>query len=224
MRSFQKACLYTFLICGVIAAIVETSSIAKAAMISPLAESKNAFSNMSSDKRFQYAMRTVLRHEGGLSNDKADSGSWTRYGISLRFLKGENLDVNGDGRIDKEDILHLTLTEADAIYYKDFYIRNHYDQIKNEEILTKILDFSINAGSYQCNKIVKRALNRITDTPVAINGELDAQTIKLINSSSPKVLYSALVAEEESFYFAIVKKNPHLSVFLHGWLIRCNDL
>ena len=183
----------------------------------------SASANMSSDKRFQYAMKTVLRHEGGLSNDKNDAGSWTRFGVSLRFLREEHLDVNGDGVISKDDIIHLTLTEADNIYYKDFYKRNHYDEITNEHILTKVLDFAVNAGSGQANKILKRAINRIVSEPISVNGSLDKKTIQIVNLLDPAALYSAFVTEQEDFYLSIVKKNPHLRVFLRGWLVRCND-
>lgn len=205
MLNLRKTFLSLFAFFAIVASIIESSG------------------SLHADSKFDIAMKTVIRHEGGLSNDKSDPGGISRYGISLRYLKGEHLDVNGDGKVDKEDIIHLTLTEADKIYYKDFYQRNHYDQIKDQHILTKILDFSINAGSYQCNKIVKRALNRILSSQMEVNGTLDDYTIKRINQANPTVLYSALVSEEENFYYAIVRKNRHLEVFLKGWLIRCND-
>ncbi len=188
-----------------------------------VASSSDAFSDMSSDKRFQYAMKTILRHEGNYSDDSLDPGGATRWGISLRYIREEKLCENNDCKGDKNEIINLTQTEADEIYYKDWYLRNKYNQIKNEDILTKIMDFSVNAGSGQSSKLVKRAINRISSEKIPVNGIMDKQTIQIINLIEPSALYSALVNEETEFYLSIVKRNPELKKFLRGWLTRAND-
>lgn len=180
-------------------------------------------STSASDKRFNVAMRTVLRHEGGLTNSKNDKGGITNYGISLRFLKAEHIDPNADGLIDSDDIIHLTKKEADKIYYKEFFTRNHYDKILSQTITTKVLDFAINAGASQANKLIKRSINRISSEPVKVDGIMDEATIDIINFIEPSVLYSTLIAEEEDFYKTIVKRSPSLKVFEKGWLARCRD-
>lgn len=188
-----------------------------------IVSSSDAFSDMSSDKRFQYAMKTVLRHEGGLSNDKNDPGGITAYGISLRYLKSAHIDPNGDGKEDASDIIHLTLTEADSIYYKEWYKRFHYDKIINEDILTDLLDFSINAGQCQASKIVKRAINDVTNGNIKVDCSLDQKTIDMINLIEPVVLHAALNQEEEDFYRDLVKRHPPLKCFLKGWLKRAAE-
>lgn len=185
--------------------------------------STSVHSDMSSDKRFQYAMKVILKHEGGLGNSKYDSGSWTNYGISLRYIKSIHLDINHDGKEDKNDIIQLTLTEADSIYYKNWFLKYHYDKIKNEDILTDIFDFSVNAGGSECHKLIKRAINDITNDGIEVNGTLDQKTIDMINLIEPVVFHSALQQEQEDFYRGIVKRNPHLRIFLSGWLKRIGD-
>lgn len=175
------------------------------------------------DSKFNVAMQTVLRHEGKFSDDTHDPGGATSWGISLRYLREEKLCENGDCLGDKNEIINLTQTEADSIYYKNWYLRNRYNQIESQTILTKILDFSINAGASQCHKLVKRAINRIMGRNIPVNGEMDTATIKMINSIEPSVLYSAFISEEEQFYRDIVKRNPELKRFLRGWLTRCYD-
>lgn len=177
----------------------------------------------SSESKFQYAMKIVYKHEGGLSNDKYDKGLITKYGISLRYLKLEKLDVNRDGKISKDDIIHLTRTEADEIYYKEWYIKNKYDQIDNKDILTDVLDFSINVGASQCHKTLKRAINKVVIESIAVNGEFDRQTIEIVNLIEPVVLHDAFNAEQERFYRDLVKRRPELKVFLSGWLRRAAD-
>lgn len=209
MVTFRKAFLYVLLICGIFAAIIETTPVAKAVL---------------PDSKFQKAMITVLRHEGGYTDDAKDPGGATNWGISLRFIREEKLCENNDCKGDKNEVINLTKTEADEIYYKDWYIKNRYYEIKSQIIMTKVLDFSINAGSSQANKLIKRTINRISKIKTPINGLMDNETIELINHLEPSILYSGLVTEEEDFYLDIVKRNPELRKFLRGWLTRANDL
>ena len=183
----------------------------------------DAKSKDASDKRFDIAMQTVLRHEGGLSHDKNDPGGYTKYGISLRFLKDSKIDPNGDGVEDKEDIIHLTQTEADKIYYNKFWIKGHYDKIGDRRVAAHLFDFGVNAGLSQSAKLSKRAINRILTTPIIVDGIMDAKTIQIINHLVPSVFLSAFNAEEEDFYLGIVKRHPQLKCFLKGWLNRIND-
>jgi lysozyme family protein len=175
------------------------------------------------DSKFQYAMKTVLKHEGGLSNNKKDPGGITKYGISLRYLQNEKFDLNGDGEINKDDVIQLTQTEADTIYYKEWYIKHRYNEIIDKDILTDVMDFSINAGASQCHKTLKRAINSIISDKIEVNGEFDDQTIEIVNLIEPVVLHDALNQEQEKFYRSLVKKNPSLSVFLDGWIKRSRD-
>ena len=40
---------------------------------------------------FEAAIPTILRHEGGFSNDPQDVGGATNFGVSLRWLKAQGL-------------------------------------------------------------------------------------------------------------------------------------
>ncbi len=175
------------------------------------------------DEKFIYAMKAVIKHEGGYSDSKHDSGGPTKYGVSLRYLKIENIDINGDGIISKDDVIHLTKTEADKIYYKEWYKKNRYNEIENKDILTDIMDFSINVGATQCHKILKRAINKLINEPIEVDGYFDTNTIDIVNLIEPIVLKDSLNKEQEWFYRSLVKKNPDLNVFLSGWLRRSAD-
>ena len=193
------------------------------ALISSCSLTPSNADSMPTRDRFNLAMRTVLRHEGGLSNNKSDPGGITNWGISLRYLKQAHIDPNGDGKEDANDIIHLTLTEADNIYYKQWFEKYHYGDIKNQAVMTDVLDFSINAGASQCHKVVQRAINSISKTKVPVNGVLGQSTIALMNSLNSVQLHQAINTQQKDFYRSIVKRNPHLKVFLKGWILRSNE-
>ena len=182
--------------------------------------SSNAQSMIHQQSNFDFAIHVVMQHEGGLTNSKGDPGGETNWGISLRFIKDEHICENGDCKGDANEVIHLTQTEADQIYYFNWWKKFHYDKIKDKFVATKIMDFSINAGSSRAHRIAKQALNSIHGKFFVVNGELDDRSIALINATEPAVMMDALRAEEAKFYRDIVKRNPSLRPFEKGWLKR----
>ena len=174
------------------------------------------------DERFQYAIRVVLEHEGGLSNDKADPGGITRYGISLRFIKAEKLDINGDGIISKDDIIDLTKVKADTIYYKYFWNKYRFNEIYNEIIATKAFDMAVNSGPSQSTKLLKKAINKVISEPLSIDSTLDDETIDIINNIDCERLHRAMIAVEKDFYLQLIKEHPAFVEFKNGWLKRAS--
>lgn len=222
MNSFRKACIGVFLFCGLVAVIVETapkSAMPSVVHISPLVKKAPE----SPEERFKYAVGVVLKHEGGLSNDKDDRGGITKYGISLRFLKSENLDIDDDGDVDKDDIIHLDLAEADEIYAKFWWNRFHYNNINDLMLATKIFDTSVNMGASQCHKILKRAMNHLVDIPIVETGDLNASTIALVNRLNSNDLLENFRTEEKDVYMQIVERNPRMKTFLNGWIHRAEE-
>lgn len=174
------------------------------------------------DERFNFAVSVVLDHEGGLSDNKADPGGITKYGISLRFIKSEKLDLNGDGVISKEDIINLNKAKANSIYYKYFWVKYHFDEIDNQIIATKAFDMAVNSGGSQSIKLLKRAINKIISEPVTIDSTLDDETIDIINNIDCDRLHRAMVAVEKDFYLQIIKEHEQFAVFKDGWMKRAS--
>lgn len=173
---------------------------------------------------FIYAMQFVLKHEGGLSNDKDDPGGISRYGISLRFLKETHLDINNDGVVDKNDVIQLTLTEADSVYLNDWWLKYHYNLIKNRDVAAKIFDTSVNIGASRTHIFVKKAMNNMLRSFVTVNGNLTTDEIGILNSLNKDKFIANFITLQENYYIAIVQKNPHLRVFKKGWVSRAKDL
>lgn len=62
----------------------------------------------------------VRRWEGGYQNDPNDIGNWTGCKRGVGELKGTNWGISACS-YPKLDIINLTLAEADAIYFRDYW-------------------------------------------------------------------------------------------------------
>lgn len=182
--------------------------------------------------QFENAIETVLRHEGFYSNDAADPGGATKYGVSLRFLRslGEDLgDVDRDGDIDIEDIKALTLEGAIAIYRREWWDKYLYAEIRDERLATKILDLSINMGAGQAHKLVQAAANR-AKPGLAVDGKLGSKSFQIINSLPPEILLRLMADEAAGFYVKLtLTRIRNMGVeeggkYLRGWIRRAYAL
>lgn len=176
-------------------------------------------------ERFDYAVKPVFEHEGLFSNNPADPGGATNYGISLRFLKNHGIDINDDGQIDLMDVKSLTPQKAKAIYKKYWWDKYHYEAINSLAIATKILDMAVNMGAEQATKLVQRAANYCGHNLV-VDGILGAKTLAAINEISQhnreQDFMDEIIDEQKWFYEHLAEEKPALKVFLKGWLRRAS--
>jgi lysozyme family protein len=170
---------------------------------------------------FDRCIPVVLIHEGGFTDDKHDSGGATKYGISLRFLKGLK-DVDGDGFLDGDinkdgivnalDAQELTKDQAILLYHQYFW-DEWYDQIACPQLVLHIFDMAVNASPRRAHILIQDIVG------VKKDGIMGSNTIRAINNNV--VFIAELYADaRKKYYNSIVKKNPALSKFINGWLNR----
>ena len=167
---------------------------------------------------FELALPTVLLHEGLCCNDPKDSGGMTHYGISLRFLKSldaQEGDLNGDGKIDAEDIQSLNLEQATQLYRTEFWEHYNYSAIENQLLATKVFDLSVNLGPYPAHRSLQRAVRAVSSQPLREDGVLGPLTLMTANALNPTVLLAALRSEAAGYY-----RSLHRPRFEQGWLNR----
>lgn len=73
------------------------------------------------DDVFEKAHEFVQRWEGGYCDDAGDPGGATKYGVSLRFLRSEGYDIDGDGDVDVDDVKAVTKAKARELFRKHFW-------------------------------------------------------------------------------------------------------
>lgn len=175
---------------------------------------------MTTEEKFQYCIKIVLEHEGGLSNDKRDPGSTTKWGVSLRFLRTIGMDINDDGDITSEDIHALTKPGAIQIYRKEWWNKYKYDRFKCIEVVSKVFDLAVNMGSISSHKILQRSANDFTREKLVIDGNLGPKTMAVVNSLEPLSLRRALRTFSKERYLQILAENPNMEWARNGWINR----
>lgn len=177
-------------------------------------------------ERYDYAVEFVLKHEGGLVDHKKDPGGITNMGVSLRFLKGAGIDIDGDGDCDEDDIRCLTREQAKEIYKKEFWDKNRYEAINEIEIAKKVFDISVNAGARRAHRIVQSAANCFLQDKLAVDGILGGMSFGAINkicsTGKAKELYREIQHQQKKFYSNLIAAKPELRVFQKGWMNRAN--
>lgn len=173
---------------------------------------------------FDQAFQVVLKHEGSYTNDPDDTGGATKYGISLRYLRTQhtiNADENHDGLIDDRDVFMLSLSDAKSIYYHEFWLRNRYNLIGNNDVAIKIFDLCVNMGGPAANKIFQRAINStVGNTLCMVDGVIGPKTLSLSRMLDPGDLLKSIRNCAADYYEKIVENNPKMKKYLNGWMTR----
>ena len=173
---------------------------------------------------FYKAINYVLENEGGLSDHPADPGGTTKYGISLRFLKSEGIDLNKDSTIDVKDIYYLDLLTAKEIYKKYFWDPNKYGSIEDQGLATKVFDLAVNMGSKNANRILQRSINTTGKFDIQTDGVIGSKTINAANGCAATFIQDVMRVEAGLYYNQLIVNKPSLSVFRNGWMNRANKM
>lgn len=167
---------------------------------------------------YERAIAVLLAHEGDFTDHPSDPGGETNFGISLRFLKGVGLDVDGDGVIGPDDIRKLSRADAVSLYRREWWDRHGYDRLP-DDIAIKVFDLAVNMGARQAHKLLQRACHAC-GSAISEDGVLGPVTIAAARTIAADALLPALRSEAAGFYRALVAARPDLNPFLNGWIRR----
>jgi lysozyme family protein len=159
---------------------------------------------------FYKAIDHVLKNEGGYVNDPVDAGGETKYGISKRSYPNINIAM-------------LTEEAAKQIYRRDFWDANNLEQIKDQEVATKLLDMAVNMGASRAAKILQQVLANDFRASVGIDGVIGRLTIKETNRQDGLQVLKYLRGRCIQFYTELAERKPEMQRFLKGWLTRAKQ-
>jgi lysozyme family protein len=145
---------------------------------------------------FDRAFDTLIGHEGGYVNHRADPGGETKFGISKRSYPGE-------------DIQAMTIERAREIYARDFWGPAGCDAMPDVAKL-QVFDTAVNSGVGTAIRLVQRAVG------VTVDGELGPHTLQAIGSM-PAARFIARFNAHRLEYMAGLQTWPS---FGRGWARR----
>lgn len=149
---------------------------------------------------FDKAFALTVGLEGGYSNNPADPGLETKYGISKRAHP--DVDINA-----------LTLDQARDIYRRDYWTPAYCDDMP-ERIGHLMFDAAVNHGVTAAIKLLQRALR------VADDGVYGVVTRGQLLARDTGETASLLMAER-AVYMTTCSAWP---TFKRGWLKRCFEI
>ena len=145
---------------------------------------------------FDQAFEKLIGHEGGYSNNPADPGGETRYGISKRAYPLEN-------------IKGMTLERAKVLYLRDYWGPAGCDAVP-DGVKFDLFDMAVNSGPVTAIKTLQRAVGATPD------GLLGPLTLQAVNSMPAPRLVARLNGHRLDL-MADLKSWP---VFGRGWAKR----
>jgi lysozyme family protein len=173
---------------------------------------------------FKEAFRRTLGHEGGYSDDPDDNGNWTGGKKGVGELKGTKFGISA-ASYPAIDIKALTIEQASALYYRDFWRPLGLDEIPNLDIACEIFDTAVNTGTGTAVRIAQRSVKFLGED-IAVDGKPGSDTIKALvrwSKKDPQSLFKALNGYQFMRYAEIVETSPKQGKFSCGWLKRIQE-
>lgn len=174
--------------------------------------------------------RAIVAREGGFVNDPDDPGGATKHGLSLRALKGLGKDLNGDERIDVQDIHAVTPELAQRIFIETYFRRPRICDLP-QILQPTVFDMYVNAGA-NAVKILQRLLMQIGQN-VVVDGVIGPKTIAAAEAATalaPDHIVDAYGIARRNYYLRIADRRPASRKYVcrrdggkGGWIIRAEE-
>jgi lysozyme family protein len=178
----------------------------------------------------QKALAVVLANEGFYSNNSADPGGETLYGIARRAhpewpgwtwvdtyrrIAGQAGAAGAfpENMRGKADLLRMA---------GDFHLGNfwRFDGVRSDDVATKLFDRAVNHGLAGAVREAQQGLQRLVAGPVVVDGKWGPNTEALVNAVEPEKLLPALRVEWLVTEMREIAGNPALLEFARGWIRR----
>lgn len=160
--------------------------------------------------------------EGGYSNDPADSGGETIWGVTVAVARA--FGYAGPMR-------DMTQEQAKAIYRTRYWTQPRFDQVArySTPVAYEMLDTGVNMGQTIAGKFLQRALNVLNNGGTAfpdltVDGAVGKMTLyaletylKSRGATGEKTLLKMLNAQQSVRYIDLAESRPKDERFQYGW-------
>jgi lysozyme family protein len=163
--------------------------------------------------RFNDCLAFTLKEEGGYSNNPADHGGATNYGVTQATY--DNFRV-GQG-LPQQPVSMITLDETTQIYYSGYWVPSKAGQLPQPVDLC-VFDTAVNSGASRAGMLLQAAVGVLQD------GIVGRDTLTAVNAMPALAVATQFCDQREAFLRGIVSRDPTQARFLNGWVNRINDL
>lgn len=164
------------------------------------------------DSTFLNIVARTLDAEGVLSDNAADRGGITKYGVTIPTMT-EYLGRQAT----PSDIRALTRDTAIDVYYKLYWLRPKINSLP-PALAEVVFDFAVNSGRGRAIKALQHAVG------VPEDGNLGPQTVAQVELIIARVglrrFCNEYVIARGHFLMRLVQSDPSQLPFLDGWFER----
>lgn len=168
---------------------------------------------ISEQERFTRCLKALLRHEGGYVDHPRDPGGATNLGVTLGTARAYQLDVDGDGDVDKDDVRLLTPETAAPVYREGYWLKCRCDKLP-AGVDYMVFDLAVNSGTNRAVRYLQRAVGAVED------GQIGPKTLATVATRLPSQILFEMMDEREDFYRAL----PTFNTFGRGWIRRLDEV
>jgi lysozyme family protein len=180
--------------------------------------------------RVRQMAEEIVAREGGYVNDPDDPGGATKHGVTIHTMRRLGLDLNGDGRVDAEDVRQITREQAVAIFLTHYFVKPRIAELP-EVLHATVFDMYVNSGG-NAVKILQRLLVQMGEQ-VNVDGAIGPQTIGATAraySKAPDHMVDAYGIARRNYYFRIADQRPASRKYARtraggkgGWIKRAEE-
>ena len=175
---------------------------------------------------FEGAAPTIFAHEGGWQNEPTDPGGETNFGLSTNgIIKSHNLgpkDLELDpATFGQPGYLKALKREIAEKIYRRLYWLPAYEQIADQTTATKLCDAAINMGWISAHECAQRALARLVDPKLQIDGVLGPESLGAI-AAVPAATFLAEFSDQlaQRYVADLVARPAMIKTWERVWLKR----
>jgi lysozyme family protein len=167
----------------------------------------------------------VIAREGGYSNNPADKGGETMFGITSATARAFGY---------AGPMAQMSRDTAIAIYRARYWTQPKFDQIQavDGDIAEKLLDIGVNMGPATGVQFMQRALNVLNQQgkafpDISADGGVGPMTIAALKAfieqrgnDGRRVLLGMITSLQSVRYIELAEKTPSQETFEYGWQLN----
>lgn len=175
---------------------------------------------------FVESFARVIGIEGRYSNDPADSGGETMYGITVRTARAYGY---------QGPMALMPLSVAHSIYREVYWDRLRLDQVAalaGARVADELFDSAVNCGTETAGKWLQRCVNVLNQNAtwwadIPVDGAVGRLTIDALTAFVARrgregctVLLRMLNALQGAHYIALAEARQKDEKFVYGWVLN----